>query len=229
MKRLDSKTLWNRKQIQSENYARVTLNDYLCRDDVAAKSVVKSLLSFGVAFVENVPADLLCTELAIKRLFPIQKTLFGEMWPLGNQNVHSDSAYSNQDLGAHNDNTYFNDAAGLQVFHCIENAESGGENLLIDGFNVIKNLKEKCPESFELLCNINVPSQYIEDGENHIYCAPIIRLHPITHEPLQIRYINVLVQFAISSAIEIQIHVNGNCIIIIIIQCPCGGVFRLNY
>lgn len=191
MKRLYTKTLWHRKQIESANYARVELNDYLCQDDVA-KSVVESLLNYGVAFIENVPANLPCTELAIKRLFPIQSTLFGKMWQLSNQKDHNDSAYSNQELGAHNDNTYFNDAAGLQVFHCVENPESGGENLLVDGFHAIKNFKQHFPESYEILCNVCVPSQYIEDGENHTYCAPIIRLDPITQEPLQIRYDNYL-------------------------------------
>lgn len=170
-----------------EKYARVTLNDYLCYDETA-KSVVQSLLTYGVAFIENVPPNLLSTELAIKRLFPIQKTLFGETWALDGSSKHSDSAYSNTELGAHNDNTYFNDAAGLQVFHCIENAEIGGENLLVDGFNVLEEFKIKCPESYNRLCKVNVPSQYIEEGENHVYCAPIIRLDPNTGEPEQIRY-----------------------------------------
>lgn len=186
MKKMQSKFLWREKTIKSENYARVSLNDYLCQEEVA-KSVVHSLLRFGVAFIENVPANSLSTELAIRRLFPVQKTLFGEMWGLEQAKVHSDSAYSNQPLSAHNDNTYFNDAAGLQVFHCIENAQSGGESLLVDGFRALKDLQTKHQEAYQQLCTVNVPSQYIEEGENHIYCAPIIRLDPITNEPEQIR------------------------------------------
>lgn len=181
-----SKILWRHTTIDKENYARVPLNDYLCHDEVA-KSVVESLVRYGIAFIENVPANILSTECAIKRLFPVQKTLFGEMWAFNGVGNHSDTAYSNQDLDAHNDNTYFNDAAGLQIFHCIENAQTGGDTLLVDGFMAINDLKNTCPDSFDNLCTINVPSQYIEKGENHVYTAPIIRLDPITKEPEQLR------------------------------------------
>lgn len=187
LRKSHAKILWRQTTINKESYARVSLSAYLSHDEVA-KSVVESLVRYGVAFIENVPPNLLSTECAIKRLFPVQKSLFGEMWALnGTQRDHSDSAYSNVDLAAHTDNTYFNDAAGLQIFHCIENAESGGESLLVDGFMAINDLRTKCPESYERLCSVNVPSQYIEEGENHVYCAPIIRLDPITQEPQQIR------------------------------------------
>lgn len=179
--------LWRKCTIESEaTYARVSLNDYICQESTA-KSVVESLIHYGIAFIENVPPNMLSTEMAIKRLFPIQKTLFGEMWSLQDTKSHSDSAYSDQELRAHTDNTYFNDAAGLQIFHCIENAASGGETLLVDGFRAIQDVRDNSAESFDRLCTVNVPAEYIEDGEYHRYCAPIVRLDPTTGEPLQIR------------------------------------------
>lgn len=93
---------WSAADITESDYAQVTLNDYLCNDDVA-KNVVASLIKFGFAFIKNVPANLQSTEIAVRRLFPIQKTHFGEMWSFADSKVHNDTAYTNEALPAHND------------------------------------------------------------------------------------------------------------------------------
>lgn len=107
-------TLWSAADIRANDYAEVTFSDYLAKNEVA-KKVVASLVEFGCAFLRNVPPNLQSTEIAIRHLFPIQKTLFGEMWSFSDNRTHNDTAYTNEALPAHNDNTYFNDAAGLQV------------------------------------------------------------------------------------------------------------------
>lgn len=178
--------LWNLQDIQSAPYARVTLNDYLC-DDSVAQGVVESLVRFGVAFIEKVPANMQSTEVAIKRLFPVHKTFFGEMWTLSDTLNHSDSAYTSQALPGHNDNTYFNDAAGLQVLHCVSHVGTGGDNLLTDGFRAADNLLKKDPKAYAYLCKTNIPAEYIEEGRHHKYVAPVIRLNPLTGRPEQIR------------------------------------------
>lgn len=180
---------WSRDDINDCKYARVTFTDYLCNDDIA-ESVVRSLIAFGCAFITSVPAHIQSTEIAIKRLFPIQRTHFGEMWSFTDNKVHNDSAYTNEELLAHNDNTYFNDGAGLQILHCINHTGSGGENTLTDGFQALKRLKEKHPDSYEYLCKTSISSEYIEDGYHFKYCAPIIVIDPNTNEPNQIRYVH---------------------------------------
>lgn len=179
--------LWNKNLIESAHYARVSLTDYLCNVDVT-RSVVASLVKYGLAFIEKVPPNVQSTEMAVKQLFSVQKTLFGEMWSFNDNKDHSDSAYSKERLGAHTDNTYFNDAAGLQVLHCIHHSGSGGENLLVDGFKVLEELRENQKSSYERLCQINVPAEYVEEGKHHTHSAPLIRLSTITGLPEQIRY-----------------------------------------
>lgn len=178
--------LWNKQQIEQSSYARVTLNNYL-RDDEVAKSIVESLVRFGVAFIENVPSNVQSTETAVKRLFAVQKTFFGEMWSFSDSKDHADTAYSKAYLGAHTDNTYFNDAAGLQVLHCTQHTGDGGESLLVDGFQALGNLRKTHPDAFERLCRVNVSAEYIDEHQHHKNCAPIIRLQAITREPEQIR------------------------------------------
>lgn len=177
---------WSAADIVCSDYANVTLNDYLCNDEVA-KDVVASLVKFGCAFIKHVPANLQSTEIAVRRLFPIQKTHFGEMWSFSDNKARNDTAYTDEALPPHNDNTYFTDPAGLQILHCISRTCEGGETLLVDGLHVLKELREHNNEAFECLSQISIPSEYIEDGYHFKHCAPVIILDPVTGEPNQIR------------------------------------------
>lgn len=179
--------LWDKNQIQDFDYARINFNDYLS-DDEMSKKLVRSLIKYGVAFIEKVPSNQSSTEISIKRLFPIHKTLFGEMWTFSDNKDHSDTAYSKEYLPAHTDNTYFNDASGLQVLHCIQHNGSGGETLLLDGFRAIEDLKAKNISAFERLATTSIPSEYIEEDKHHKYTAPIIQKNSVSGSLEQIRY-----------------------------------------
>lgn len=180
------KRLWNKAELETCNYATVALNDYLSDDNIA-KEFLLSIMTYGFAFIDKVPPNLPSTELAVKRLFSVQKTIFGEMFSFSDAKDHEDSAYSKEALLPHNDNTYFNDAAGLQILHCLEHNGSGGETILVDGFRAIKQLMKKHPEAYEWLCNTKVPAEYIESGHHYKHYDSIIKLEPVTGEPLQIR------------------------------------------
>lgn len=180
------KFLWSTADIISSKYASVSLNDYLDNDDVA-KQVVASLIKYGCAFIKNVPADVEGTENAITHLFPVMKTMFGEMWSFSDNKARNDTAYTALALPVHNDNTYFNDAAGLQILHCISHDGDGGENLLVDGFNAVKRLKEQNREAYDYLSKTCIPSEYIEDGYHYKHWGPVIVIDPYTNEPNQLR------------------------------------------
>ncbi|XP_035905202.1 uncharacterized protein LOC118509122 [Anopheles stephensi] len=174
--------LWDRELIASDSspgYARVTLNDLLCEDIVMCQ-VVDSLLRYGFAFITKVPPNQQSTEMAVKRIFPVQRTLFGDMWTFSESKMdHSDTAYTNGFLGPHTDNTYFSDAAGLQVLHCIQFNGKGGETLLVDGFRAVEQLRETDPEAYERLCEYPLEAEYMEEDKHHQHTAPVIRKHPV--------------------------------------------------
>ncbi|XP_052896220.1 uncharacterized protein LOC128303335 [Anopheles moucheti] len=172
--------LWDRTLITagSPGYARVTLNDLLCEDTVM-RQVVSSLITYGFAFITKVPPNQQSTEMAVKRIFPVQRTLFGDMWTFSESKMdHSDTAYTNGFLGPHTDNTYFSDAAGLQVLHCIQFNGQGGETILVDGFRAAEQLRETDPAAYERLCEYPLEAEYIEEDKHHRYVAPVIRRHP---------------------------------------------------
>lgn len=176
--------LWSAADIARSEYANVTLNDYLCKDDVA-KDVVASLIQYGCAFIKNVPANLQSTECAVRRLFPIKNMSYGVMWSHPDSNRTIDE--KTERIQAHNDQTYFSDAAGLQIMHCISRNGDDGEQLLVDGFYVAKQLSEQHPDAYKYLSQICVPSEHREEGNHFKHSAPIIVLDPDTNMPNQIR------------------------------------------
>ena len=64
---------------------------------------------------------------------------------------------------------------------------SGGTSLFVDGFKAAGNLREKDGESFDVLCNSPIESEYIDKGAHFVAVDPVIRLHPVTKDLLQIR------------------------------------------
>lgn len=175
--------LWGHNVIENASLTHVTLNDLLCNDE-HARSIVTSLVKFGVAFIEKVPPNMQMTEIAIKRLFEIQKTPFGKMWSTGYAQHSEDRV-----LEAHTSHAYFNDAAGLQALHCVHQSGTGGNCLLIDGFKVISDLKAKDCSAYDRLCRYLVTNKFEENGKRYSYCAPIIKLDAITGCPEQVRYV----------------------------------------
>ncbi|XP_047545749.1 trimethyllysine dioxygenase, mitochondrial [Vanessa atalanta] len=142
-----------------------------------AKAVFKSLLDYGVALIENVDVSVEATETVCNALGGVQHTMFGGMWEFTTTQDHADTAYTNLPLAVHNDNTYFTEAAGLQILHCLEHSSgSGGETLLVDGFYGATRLKNEHHEDFEFLTNFDVEAEYLEDGHHYRYSAPVIKL-----------------------------------------------------
>lgn len=182
---------WRGYDIIQSPYARVQFTDYMQtgseKSEFIAKSVMASLLKYGVAFIENVPNNMASTETAIRRLFDVQKTFYGEMWEFTGQQTYQDPAYTTEALDAHTDHMYLNDASGLQIFHCIHHDGEGGQSFLVDGFKVLEQLNLKDNNAYERLCQVPVPAEYIDHQQHHAYCAPIIRLDPISLKPQQIR------------------------------------------
>ena len=108
--------------------------------------------------------------------------------------AHGDTAYTNIALPAHTDTTYFTDPVGLQLFHLLKHTGTGGESLLVDGFNVALQLQQKHRWAFDLLTTLKISSHCAGDKDIFIQPSPltfpIIRLDPDTGHLLQIRFNN---------------------------------------
>lgn len=75
----------------------------------------------------------------------------------------------------------------VMVFHMLQREGTGGETLLVDGFNAINNLKNENPSAFDILTKQSLESEYRGDRVHYVMADPVIKLHPVTKEILQIR------------------------------------------
>lgn len=178
---------WDSKSVEKLTDTTVEAAAFLSSND-SVKELLQSVLKNGFGIVKNVEPTIEATRKVAERIGIVQKTFFKEMHDLLSGAQFSDTAYTNIPLGAHTDNTYFTEAAGIQVFHMLSHDGKGGETLLVDGFKAIMNLQKSNPAAFDLLCKEVLEYRYIEDGVHYSTLKPVIGLHPYTNEIEQIRY-----------------------------------------
>ncbi|CAH0397338.1 unnamed protein product [Chilo suppressalis] len=179
--------LWHGCQV-SEKVSRVPVKQFLETEN-GAKAVFQSLLDFGVALITGVEVSVEGTEAVCQALGGVQYTLFGGMWKFTTIADHADTAYTNLPLAVHNDNTYFTEAAGLQILHCLEHSNgTGGETILVDGFYGATRLKESSPEDYEFLTTFDLEAEYLEENYHHKFSGPVINIDNRTKDLVQIRY-----------------------------------------
>lgn len=74
------------------------------------------------------------------------------------------------------------------MFHCFHHDGTGGDNLLVDGFNAARNLRENHPDSYNLLTSTPIQSEYLEPGQHYSALGPILRLHSASQALQQVRF-----------------------------------------
>lgn len=158
------------------------------------KSWLDQLETYGISFIEGVPKTVEATESLARRLCFLRETHYSQgIWSFTADLAHADTAYTQLALGAHTDNTYFTEPAGLQMFHKLEFEGQGGDSLFVDGFHVAQELKRSNPTAYRTLANTLVPTH--SAGDEQVLIVPTPRANPIlNHGPdgelYQIRYNN---------------------------------------
>ncbi len=97
--------------------------------------------------------------------------------------------YTNSNIPPHTDCTYFEEAPGLQIFHCISGSYSGGLTSLIDGFAVASRMSAQHADAYAVLCNVRIPFRYIGDGYHLSNRCHVFTLDDAGHV-VQFRYNN---------------------------------------
>ncbi|KAI7889345.1 trimethyllysine dioxygenase [Mucor mucedo] len=159
------------------------------------KAWLDQLETYGISFIEGVPTTVEATEALARRLCFLRETHYSQgIWSFTADLAHADTAYTQLALGAHTDNTYFTEPAGLQMFHKLEFEGQGGDSLFVDGFHVARELKRLHPTAYRTLANTRVPTH--SAGDEQVLIVPTPRAHPILNhddtsgELYQIRYNN---------------------------------------
>lgn len=160
---LPKKVLWSKHQpLNIDPQAQF---DEVMQSEPALLEWLSNIHVYGYCLVHGVPSTEQATVDLAERIGDVQHTIFGRMWPLSSElTEHGDSAYSESFLEPHTDGTYYHNAAGLQLFNCIELDCFGGESIQVDGFAIAEQIKQDDPKAYDTLCRTKVPGQYIEPG-----------------------------------------------------------------
>ena len=167
--------LWN-KETPLQTIPSVNFDDVV-NGDVGLLNWLENIHLYGFCLVEDVPPTEQGTKQLALRLGAIQETIFGGFWPLSSELTdHGDSAYSDSYLEPHTDGTYYHDAAGLQMFNCLDIDCKGGQSIQLDGFAIAEKIKREDPEAYKTLCEVIVPGHYIDNGVHLRADRPVIKL-----------------------------------------------------
>ncbi|CRL27218.1 Taurine catabolism dioxygenase TauD/TfdA [Penicillium camemberti] len=172
---------------------RVKYDDVMS-DDESLHVWLTHIWDQGFCFVDDVPVNPEATQFLIERIAFIRNTHYGGFWDFTADLTFKDTAYTNEFLGAHTDNTYFTDPARLQLFHLLSHTEgSGGENLLVDGFAAAAQLRLESPEDYAQLVNHRHPWHASGNEDTCIQpsaMAPVFSMHTDLNKMYQIRWNN---------------------------------------
>ncbi|KAL2855078.1 P-loop containing nucleoside triphosphate hydrolase protein [Aspergillus pseudodeflectus] len=172
-----------------EQYPTVSYSAVMANDK-AVLEWLENIYRWGFCFVKDTPVDPQATEALLNRIAFIRTTHYGGFWDFTADLAFKDTAYTNEFLGAHTDNTYFTDPARLQLFHLLshENGD-GGASLLVDGFRAAKILAEENPGHAKTLRRLRQPA-HASGNEDHC-------ITPQQHYPVFDRHIGMPLLFQI--------------------------------
>ncbi|KAK2072194.1 hypothetical protein P8C59_006565 [Phyllachora maydis] len=110
----------------SISYDRVMAADRWASENAVALMTAR-LKKYGFTFVTDTPFDDPDkTKKLLERIAFIRLTHYGGFYDFIPDLAMADTAYTNQALSAHTDNTYFTDPAGLQAFHLLSHQAAPG-------------------------------------------------------------------------------------------------------
>lgn len=113
----------------------------------------------GFSFIPNTPATPEATEKLLNRISFIRPTQYGAFWDFTSEAKPVDTAYTNLSLPLHTDTTYFNEPAGLQLFHCLKVAtQGGGQSTFSDTFAAATKLYKLNPDYYNILSSVRIAS-----------------------------------------------------------------------
>ena len=161
-----------------------------CADDTALPSVPVGAMGsagglaealacihrYGFVAVTGVARE--GTEELVRRISFPRPTLYSHsgMWRTEVRPDGNDTAYQSIPLPAHTDGTYFQDPPGLQVFHAVATAPSGGASMLVDGFAVARTLQAQDPAAFRFFAHTDLPFRFLDDEHFLLAWQRVFRL-----------------------------------------------------
>ncbi len=163
IKRFHRPVLWDAKITGSlpEVYYNNVADDLNQRMELFRK-----LRDFGFVVVRNGPNEEKGLEQVANLIGEIGESAYGKFFDLSPQSKPRTLGNTMSPVPPHTDEAYRHNPPGINVLHCIRAAESDGESVLVDGFNLGELLNKSDPEGFRLLTRQPQPYHRVVHGDN---------------------------------------------------------------
>ena len=167
-------------------------DDFLENNNIAISAISEFIIK-GAICIKNAPCIPNSLEDLTPRLGPIREVLFERIHNVSIDGHVYNIAHTSLEVPPHNDFASYSWPPSVQALHMLTNECEGGESMIIDGYKVLKDLKNDHPDIFNVLSTFTVPFREF-DEENETYAnEPIIRLNTV-NEIIGFRYSNQLMQ-----------------------------------
>lgn len=135
-------------------------------DEAARLEWLTALRDYGIAMLENTPADMNAVRRAAETIAFLRRTNFGEEFSVQSKPNPNNVAYTAVELQLHTDLPNREMPPGAQFLHCLQNDAAGGESVFADGFRAAELLRESHPDDFALLANQPLPFRFHDDDND---------------------------------------------------------------
>ena len=151
-------------------YAAIASQESALRDWLAA------IEQYGFALLHGVPATPGMVLDVVKLFGYVRETNYGPLFDVKSVVNPNNLAYTGLGLGGHTDNPYRAPTPTLQLLHCLSSSTDGGDNTLVDGFQVAERLRATAPEKFALLAQNPIRFQFQDEDTDLSAEFPLIGL-----------------------------------------------------
>ena len=153
---------------------RFDWSEFLDNKEIASEAL-RTFISFGVIILNNAPKEPNSLELLSRRFGPIHETLFERIHNVSVTGNVYNVAHTSRGLSPHNDFASYKSQPSVQALHMLENECEGGESIIVDGWEVVEDLRKDNPGYFNILKEFNVPFRQFDENNETFAEAPIIR------------------------------------------------------
>ena len=152
---------------------RFDWSEFLDEEEIALEAL-KTFVSFGAIILKNAPKEPNSLEVLSKRLGPIHETLFERIHNVSIEGYGYSVAHTSKEIPPHNDFASYKSQPSIQILHMLENECEGGDSIIVDGWEVVEDLRKDNPEYFNILKEFNVPFRQFDENNETYTVAPII-------------------------------------------------------
>ena len=148
-------------------------SEFLDEEEIALEAL-KTFVSFGAIILKNAPKEPNSLEVLSRRLGPIHETLFERIHNVSIEGYGYSVAHTSKEIPPHNDFASYKSQPSIQILHMLENECEGGDSIIVDGWEVVEDLRKDNPEYFNILKEFNVPFRQFDENNETYTVAPMI-------------------------------------------------------